>query len=76
MAVILVQYAGWLARGLTSATSYTVIGVANKFFTVLLSVIFLSKHASVEGILALLVCIIGASQYRQAGMRDPLQSHK
>ena len=42
----LIGYAGWLCRGLVSATSYTLIGVANKLGTVLLAICFLDKHAS------------------------------
>ena len=52
-----------------SATSYTLIGVANKFFTVLLAVFFLDRHASWSGIAALSLCIAASTQYQQAPMR-------
>ncbi|KAH8050939.1 nucleotide-sugar transmembrane transporter [Aureococcus anophagefferens] len=47
----LIGYAGWLCRGLVSATSYTLIGVANKLGTVLLAVTFLD-NASPSGVAA------------------------
>ena len=65
----LIGYAGWLCRGLVSATSYTLIGVANKLGTVLLAVTFLDKHASPAGVAALLACIVASSQYKQAPLR-------
>ena len=65
----LIGYAGWLCRGLVSATSYTLIGVANKLGTVLLAITFLDKHASPTGVAALLACIVASSQYRQSPLR-------
>lgn len=65
----LIGYAGWLCRGLVSATSYTLIGVANKLGTVLLAIAFLDKHASPLGVLALVCCIAASSQYQQSPLR-------
>ena len=65
----LIGYAGWLCRGLVSATSYTLIGVANKLGTVLLAIAFLDKHASPLGVLALVCCIAASSQYKQSPLR-------
>jgi len=62
----LIGWSGWYCRGLVSATSYTLIGVANKMLTVLLSVAFLDKHASGTGIAALFLCIGASTQYEQA----------
>ena len=45
----LIGWAGWQCRNLVSATSYTLIGVVNKLLTVVLSVLFLDKHASFAG---------------------------
>ena len=64
-----IGYAGWLCRGLVSATSYTLIGVANKLGTVLLAIAFLDKHASPLGVLALVCCIAASSQYKQSPLR-------
>ena len=65
----LIGYAGWLCRGLVSATSYTLIGVANKLGTVLLAIAFLDKHASPMGVFALVCCIAASSQYKQSPLR-------
>jgi len=65
----LIGYAGWLCRGLVSATSYTLIGVANKLGTVLLAITFLDKHATPTGVATLLGCIVASSQYRQSPLR-------
>jgi GDP-mannose transporter len=62
----LIGWSGWYCRGLVSATSYTLIGVANKMLTVLLAVAFLDKHASGTGIGALFLCIGASTQYEQA----------
>jgi GDP-mannose transporter len=62
----MIGWSGWYCRGLVSATSYTLIGVANKMLTVLLSVAFLDKHASGTGIAALFLCIGASTQYEQA----------
>ncbi|KAJ8598721.1 hypothetical protein CTAYLR_010214 [Chrysophaeum taylorii] len=64
-----IGYAGWLCRSLVSATTYTLIGVANKLGTVLLATLFLDKHASTLGMCALVACIAASSQYKQAPMR-------
>lgn len=68
----LIGWAGWYCRDLVSATSYTLIGVANKMLTVLLGVFFLDKHASSTGIASLVVCILASTQYKQAPMRKSL----
>lgn len=34
----LIGYSGWLCRGMVSATSFTLVGVVNKFLTILLNV--------------------------------------
>jgi len=70
----LIGWTGWNARSLVSATTYTLIGVANKFFTVLLSVVFLDKHASGPGIAALMLCIAASTQYEPAPLRKKSES--
>lgn len=61
----MIGWAGWYCRGTVSATSYTLIGVANKMLTVLLAVMFLDKHASPAGIGCLVLCIGASTQYSQ-----------
>ena len=70
-----ISYAGWYCRSVVSATSYTVVGVMNKFFTILLNVMFWDKHASAFGILALSVCLLGGAVYEQAPLKSESQTH-
>ena len=65
-----IAYTGWRARSLITATCYTVLGVANKMLTVLANVLIWDKHASIYGIVSLAVCLLGASSYKQAPLRD------
>ncbi len=69
----LIGWAGWQCRTLVSATSYTLIGVVNKLLTVVMSVMFLDKHASSEGIMALCLCIAASTQYSQPPLRANAQ---
>ena len=45
---------------------YTVLGVANKMLTVLANAMIWDQHASMVGILFLVVCLAGAAGYKQA----------
>eukprot|EP01040_Poterioochromonas_malhamensis_P002985 gene2985-3172_t len=67
----LIGYTGWLCRSLVSATSYTLIGVVNKFITVIMNVIFFQKHASNTGLLAVCLCLTFGTFYEQAPFRSP-----
>ena len=64
-----IGYAGWYCRGLVSATTYTVVGVVNKFATIVLNVLIWDKHASANGLAALLVCLLAGTFYKQAPRR-------
>ncbi len=66
----LIGYTGWLCRGMISATSYTLVGVVNKFLTVLLNVIIWDKHSSSMGIIAVLICLSSGVFYQQAPKRE------
>lgn len=65
----LIGYTSWSCRSLVSATTFTLVGVINKFITILLNVFIWDKHASPLGIMALVLCLIGGSFYKQAPMR-------
>jgi len=65
----LIGYTGWSCRSLVSATTFTLVGVINKFITILLNVFIWDKHASPLGISALVLCLVGGSFYQQAPMR-------
>jgi len=66
---ICISYAGWNCRGKTSATTFTLLGVACKLISVLINILIWDKHASGPGIVCLLVCIGASSAYRQSPMR-------
>jgi drug/metabolite transporter (DMT)-like permease len=66
------RYTSWSCIELVSATSYTLVGVVNKFLTVLLNVLIWDKHSSPFGLLAVCLCLGGGVFYEQAPMRqDP-----
>jgi len=66
----LIGYTGWLCRGMVSATSYTLVGVVNKFLTVLLNALLWEKHSSLYGIASVCLCLGAGSLYQQAPKRD------
>jgi len=66
-----ISYTGWWCRDVTSATTYTLIGVLNKLATVTVNLLIWDQHASWTGILALLICLIGGAFYQQAPSRIP-----
>lgn len=72
---VAISYLGWRARSLVSATCYTVLGVANKMMTVLVNVLIWDRHATPAGVLALCVCLGGASMYKQSPMRADARMH-
>jgi GDP-mannose transporter len=75
-----IGYTGFYCRQVLSATSFTVLGVANKLLTVLWNAMLFDERASPIGIFFLLVCIFGATLYQQAPLRKkedlPLPMHK
>eukprot|EP00501_MAST-03F_sp_TOSAG23-6_P000538 GSMAST32.ASY1.ANO1.558.1 assembled CDS len=64
-----ISYAGWWCRTLTSATTFTLVGVMNKMATITVNLMIWNNHASRNGILSLMLCIIGGTFYRQAPLR-------
>lgn len=59
-----------MCRGMVSATTYTLVGVVNKFLTVLLNVVLWDKHSTGAGITSVLVCLLAGTLYQQAPRRD------
>ncbi len=55
---------------MVSATTYTLVGVVNKFLTVLLNVLISDKHSTAGGIVAVCVCLLAGTFYQQAPKRD------
>ncbi len=60
----------WLCRGMVSATTFTLVGVVNKFITVLLNVAIWDKHSSPWGLFAVCVCLLAGTSYQQAPRRN------
>jgi solute carrier family 35 protein len=58
---------------MVSATTYTLVGVVNKFLTVLLNVIMWDKHSTPLGLFAVGVCLLAGTFYQQAPKRDELR---
>ena len=65
----LMAYTGWLCRGMISATSYTLIGVINKFGTILLGVVVWGQHVSGERIAAVCLFLLSGAFYQQPPKR-------
>ncbi len=53
-----------------SATSYALVGVLNKFLTVLLNIVLWEKHSSPVGLVAVCVCLAAGMLYEQAPLRE------
>ena len=64
-----IGYTGWWCRSKVSAASYTLIGVMNKCFTVLVNLLIWDQHAPPEGIVSLSLCLFGGFLYKQAPMK-------
>ena len=64
-----IGYTGWWCRSKVSAASYTLIGVMNKCFTVLVNLLIWDQHAPPEGIVSLSLCLLGGVLYKQAPMK-------
>eukprot|EP00466_Bigelowiella_natans_P008351 jgi/Bigna1/58136/fgenesh1_pm.56_\ len=71
---IAMSYVSWQARSLVSATRFSIIGNVCKFLTIVVNCLIWDKHASPQGILCLIVCIVAAFFYKQAPLR--LQRNK
>ena len=53
----LIGYTGWLSRGMVDASSFSVLGVVNKFLTVWLNFVLWNRHAFLVGLLAVCKCL-------------------
>jgi GDP-mannose transporter len=67
------RYTGWMCRSMVSATTYTLVGVVNKFLTVLLNTVLWDKHSSPFGIFAVCVCLLAGTLYQQAPRREEVR---
>ena len=64
-----ISWSGFQCQKLMSATSYTVLGVANKVAVVAASALLLGGGVSPAGLCALMACLVGCSLYRPAPLR-------
>jgi GDP-mannose transporter len=69
LAGTMIGFMGWQCRGMVSATTYTLVGVVNKFLTLLLNVLVWEKHSSPFGLCAVCLCLLAGAFYEQAPMR-------
>jgi len=72
---VLMSYSQFLLRGLISATSFTVVGTMCKIGTVIINCMIWDKHASMEGLIALFICIFSGLFYQQSPLRNPIPTH-
>ena len=68
-----IGYTSWLCRGMVSATTFSLVGVINKFITVLLNVFMWDKHSSPSGLLAVCICLLAGAFYQQSPKRSDLR---
>ena len=66
---ILMSYSSFWLRGLVSATTFTVIGTMCKIATVVINCLIWEKHASLEGLIGLFICLFSGLAYQQAPLR-------
>ena len=72
----MIGYSGWRCRGLVSATTFTLVGVVNKFLTILLNVIIWEKHSTPFGLMAVCCCLLAGSFYQQAPLRPIVDAER
>ncbi|KAG2426365.1 hypothetical protein HXX76_013122 [Chlamydomonas incerta] len=68
------SHASYLLREAVSATFFTIIGILCKVLTVIINVFIWDKHASLEGIGCLMVCVVAGTFYQQAPRRQSVPS--
>ncbi|CAE8741210.1 unnamed protein product [Polarella glacialis] len=73
---LVLSWSGWNCREKTTATTYTLLGVACKFISVLLNVMIWDKHATSVGLAWLMLCLCASSAYQQAPLREAPSSPK
>ncbi|MEW5297977.1 MAG: hypothetical protein WDW38_003726 [Sanguina aurantia] len=63
------SHASYLLRDAVSATMFTIVGICCKIVTVIINYFLWDKHASLEGIGCLMVCVLASTFYQQAPKR-------
>ncbi len=66
---VAISYFAFLARAAISATYFTVVGNTCKVITVCLNILIWDKHATAEGVMSLMLCLVCAYYYEQSPKR-------
>ncbi|KAL4205483.1 hypothetical protein AMTRI_Chr01g137520 [Amborella trichopoda] len=64
-----ISFFGFSCRRAISATGFTVLGIVNKLFTVVINWIIWDKHSTFIGTLGLLICVLGGVLYQQSSSK-------
>ena len=68
--ISLIRYSSWLCVRSISATSYALVGVINKFLTVLLNILLWDKQSSPLGLFAVCLCLGAGVFYEQSPIQQ------
>ena len=76
VAGMIMSWASMNLRGLVSATTFTVTGTMCKIATVVVNCLMWDKHASMQGLAALFVCLVAGMGYQQAPLRADIAAQR
>ena len=62
------SYLGWKMRGMMSAASFTVVGVLNKIFTIIINFVIWKDHDMWWSTIGLVLSLVGGSLYQQSSV--------
>mmetsp|Transcript_12022 Transcript_12022/g.29172 ORF Transcript_12022/g.29172 Transcript_12022/m.29172 type:complete len:316 (-) Transcript_12022:288-1235(-) len=71
-----ISYTGWRSRSVTTATTFTLVGVLNKMATIAVTVAVWPHDTSVLSIMCLVCCILFGLLYQDAPKRNASRSGK
>jgi len=66
---VLLSYSGWKARSITTATTFTLVGVLNKMATIAYTAMLWPENISIKSFTALVGCILSGMLYQDAPKR-------
>jgi GDP-mannose transporter len=58
-----------LQETVSSSTLFTIVGIVCKILTVIINLLIWDRHAGLEGMAMLLVCVLAGAFYQQAQKR-------
>ena len=71
---VAISYSAWRCRGLVAATTFTLLGIANKLTSVLVAALIWDPPSAV-GMASLVLCLSAATQYTAPPMREKESAH-